>query len=66
LIATFLCTWPSTGICSFPISIVNDLLTNAIISKKPSIEKLYVLIKGRIYVIDIHTGFSRIIFDIVI
>lgn len=66
LIATFLCTWPSTGICSFPISIVNDLLTNAIISKKPSIEKLYVLIIGRIYVIDIHTGFSWIIFDIVI
>jgi hypothetical protein len=23
LIATFLCTWPSTGICSFPVSIVN-------------------------------------------
>src|SRR6185503_16134769 len=21
--ATFLCTWPSTGICSFPVSIVN-------------------------------------------
>src|SRR5215211_2690911 len=23
LIATFLCTWPSMGICSFPVSIVN-------------------------------------------
>jgi hypothetical protein len=31
LIATFLCTWPSTGICSFPVSIVNWRLANEII-----------------------------------
>jgi hypothetical protein len=40
LTATFLCTWPSTLICSFPLSIVNCRLANAIIARL-CIEKLY-------------------------